>query len=156
MSLKLKGLEGKGAQSDINVTPLIDVVLVLLIIFMVLTPIIIEEMSVNLPDKTEQVQKRDVPKDQLLVAVCEDGSFALNRKVMPLADLRKQVKQQLRRKKPKVVFVDGHPNAPYDEMVKLMDTVRDAGAEKIGLASIKDPDDFLACTAIAAAPAIAP
>jgi len=156
MSLKLKGLEGKGAQSDINVTPLIDVVLVLLIIFMVLTPIIIEEMSVNLPDKTEQVQKQDVPKDQLLAAVCEDGSFALNRKVMPLEDLRKQVKQQLRHKKPKVVFVDGHPNAPYDEVVKLMDTVRDAGAEKIGLASIKDPDDFLACTAVAAAPAIAP
>ena len=55
MAIKLQGLKGGGAQSDINITPLIDVVLVLLIIFMVLTPIIIEEMAVNLPDKTETV-----------------------------------------------------------------------------------------------------
>ena len=67
------------SQSDINVTPLIDIVLVLLIIFMVLTPIMIYELSVNLPDKTETVeQEDDVPKDQLLLAVCKDGTMTLN------------------------------------------------------------------------------
>ena len=58
--------KGKAASKDINVTPLIDVVLVLLIIFMVITPIMIYEMAVNLPDKTETVQRDNLPKDQLL------------------------------------------------------------------------------------------
>ena len=79
MGMKLKGTESSGPNGDINVTPLIDVVLVLLIIFMVLTPIIIEEMAVNLPQKTEKVESDNIPEDQLLVAACADGSFTLNR-----------------------------------------------------------------------------
>jgi biopolymer transport protein ExbD len=151
---RLKGLkQGSGAMGDINVTPLIDVVLVMLIIFMVITPITIHEMVVNLPATTEQVQKKDLPKDQLVAAVCQDGTVALNRKVMPLDELNKQIRLRLRGKPKKVVFVDGHPEAPYDQMVALMDSVRDAGAEKIGLASLKDPDLFHACTPVAAAPA---
>lgn len=154
MGLKLKGLKsGGGAIGDINVTPLIDIVLVMLIIFMVLTPILIHEMQVNLPSKTQSVQKKDVPKDQLVAAVCQDGTVALNRRVMPIDELNRQVRKRLRSKAKKVIFVDGHPDAPYDQMVALMDTVRDAGAEKIGLASLKDPDVFRACTPAPAAPA---
>ena len=154
MGMKLKGLEGSGPNGDINVTPLIDVVLVLLIIFMVLTPIIIEEMAVNLPQKTEKVESRELPKDQLLVAACPDGTFTLNRVTMPLEDLTVQVRKGLRRKKSKSVFVDGHPNAGYGNMVMLMDAVREAGADKIGLAKLKSDTDFMACTARDAAPAV--
>ena len=90
----------KAAQSDINVTPLIDIVLVLLIIFMVLTPIMIYEMAVNLPDKTETVEQDDVPKDQLLLAVCGDGSIALNRKpyeIVRCSDLKKALRSKRKR-----------------------------------------------------------
>ena len=110
---KFKGIPGKKqAQSEINVTPLIDVVLVLLIIFMVLTPIMINEMSVNLPDKTETVEEEDdVPKDQLLLAVCEDGTMTLNRTPFEPEPLAKSLTKRLRSKAKKVVFVDAHPDA---------------------------------------------
>ncbi len=146
---KRKGLKkgGKPVNGDINVTPLIDVVLVLLIIFMVITPIMIEEMAVNLPKKTEKVQKQDMPKDQLVAAVCDDGSFALNKSQMSLDDLATQVQKRLRRKASdkRVVFIDGHPEADYNRVVDLIDTVRAAGAERIGIASLKDPGNFRAC-----------
>jgi len=148
----MKGFKkGKAATSDINVTPLIDVVLVLLIIFMVITPITIEEMAVNLPKKTESVQKEDVPKDQLVAAACKDGSFALNKRIMSLDELATQARKRLRRKKEKVVFIDGHPNAGYRGVVQLIDTVREAGAERVGIASLKDAEEFSACSASAAA-----
>jgi biopolymer transport protein ExbD len=156
MGMKLKGTESSGPNGDINVTPLIDVVLVLLIIFMVLTPIIIEEMAVNLPQKTEKVESDNIPEDQLLVAACADGSFTLNRKPLALEELTVEVRKGLRRKKAKSVFVDGHPDAGYGNMVQLMDAVRDAGAEKIGLAKLKTDTDFLACTQREAAPAAPP
>ena len=123
---------------------------------MVLTPIIIEEMAVNLPQKTEKVDSSDLPKDQLLVAACADGTFTLNRKVLPLEQLTVEVRKGLRRKKSKSVFVDGHPEAGYGNMVQLMDAVRDAGADKIGLAKLKTDTDFMACTAREGAPAAPP
>ena len=69
MAFKMRG-GAKSAESDINVTPLIDVVLVLLIIFMVLTPRVIEEMSANLPSKTEVKPNKDPDKDQPSSSPC--------------------------------------------------------------------------------------
>ena len=151
--MAFKGLKSKkAAQSDINVTPLIDIVLVLLIIFMVLTPIMIYELSVNLPDKTDTVEQDDVPKDQLLLAVCEDGSVALNRTAYELEALRTDLSKRLRSKAKKVVFIDAHPDAGYEKVVALLDLARDAGAERLGLASLKTGDDFTACSAPEAPP----
>ena len=148
--------ESKGAVGDINVTPLIDIVLVLLIIYMVVTPVMTHQMDINLPEKTETVPEDKVPTEQLLVATCEDGSYTFNRKAQelgPLTDsLRKKiVKKRAAGEKP-VVFVDAHPEAGYAAVVKLMDAVRDAGKQantkvKIGLASLKEEKDFVACTA---------
>jgi len=151
---KFKGIPGKKqAQSEINVTPLIDVVLVLLIIFMVLTPIMIHEMSVNLPDKTETVeQEDDVPKDQLLLAVCEDGSLTLNRKQLEPEVLSEDLKKRLRSKAKKVVFVDAHPDANYARVVLALDMARDAGAERLGMASLKTEESFTACNPPEVAP----
>ena len=147
MAKKSKALlNSPPSQSEINVTPLIDIVLVLLIIFMVLTPIMIYEISVNLPDNTETVEQDDVPKDQLLVAVCEDGSYTLNRKPFELELLRDDLKKRLRSKAKKVVFVDAHPDAGYERVVRLLDLARDAGADRLGMASLKTAEDFTACS----------
>ena len=167
MSKKKKGFSGPkkdspGAVGDINVTPLIDVVLVLLIIYMVVTPIMINKMSVNLPEKTETLPEDSVPDDQILAATCEDGTFTLNREQMPLNTLIDKVRKKILRKRAKgkkgVVFVDGHPEASYEHMVDLMDAIREAGNQaeikvKIGLASLKTDDEFRACTPIEEKPA---
>lgn len=146
---------GGGAVGDINVTPLIDIVLVLLIIYMVVTPVMTSQMDINLPEKTETVPEDNVPKEQLLVATCEDGSYAFNRKAMALNELQDLLRKKIIKKRAAgekaVVFVDSHPEATYPQVVKLMDTVRDSGKQantsvKIGLASLKKPDDFIACT----------
>ncbi len=137
MGAKVGGKKG-GAEADINVTPLIDIVLVLLIIFMVLSPRTIEEMTANLPSKTETVKKKDDKKDQLLVAVYEDGSTALNLKTMDERELFDQLKQRLRGTEKKVVFVDAHPELDYGRVVSVMDLAKDAGAERVGLARMKD------------------
>ena len=147
---------GGGAIGEINVTPLIDIVLVLLIIYMVVTPVMVHQMSVNLPEKTETVPEEKVPEEQILVAACEDGSYALNREAMSIPVLIDNVRKKVIRKRAKgkkgIVFVDGHPEVTYDSMVTLMDAVREAGKQadinvKIGLASLKPSDEFRACTA---------
>lgn len=137
MGAKVGGSKG-GANSDINVTPLIDVVLVLLIIFMVLTPRTIEEITANLPAKTETRKKQDDKNDQLLVAVYEDGSAALNLKKMDDRELWDQLRQRLRGTDKKVVFVDAHPNLDFGRVVTMMDLAKDAGADRVGLARLKD------------------
>jgi biopolymer transport protein ExbD len=136
---------GKPAQSDINVTPLIDVVLVLLIIFMVLTPILIEEMAVHLPDKTETVEQEDMPEQQLVAATCADGTYALNRQVMDLPHMQEEITRQLRSKSSRIVFVDAHPDVDYARVVEMIDAVRAAGADTIGMATLKTNEDFNAC-----------
>jgi biopolymer transport protein ExbD len=149
------GDDDGGGMSEINVTPLIDIMLVMLIIFMIITPPALSQMAAKLPEKSESVPQDDVPKDQLVAAICEDGTFALNRTVMPLPDLRREVARRLRPKAKKVVFVDGHPDAPYAQVVLLMDTIRGtnaSGVVRIGLGKLKEPEDFLSCTAMPAAP----
>lgn len=140
------GDKKKGGFNDINVTPLIDIVLVVLIIFMVITPQTIDEMAVNMPKKTETVKNDDVPTDQLVLSVCVDGTFALNGNVLPLDPLVDQLRKRLAATRDKVVFVDAHPDAPYDKVVDLMDGARGAGADKLGIAKLKEPDKFKGCT----------
>jgi biopolymer transport protein ExbD len=142
--------QGKPASRDINVTPLIDVVLVLLIIFMVITPIFIYEMAVNMPKKTQVLAQSELPFEPAKAAVCEDGSYAFNGVVMPLEEVEQAVRKNLNARPSKykrVVFVDGHPNAPFPQMVQLMDTVKNANAESIGVARLKtDEGEFDACS----------
>jgi biopolymer transport protein TolR len=142
-----------GAESDINVTPLIDVVLVLLIIFMVLTPRVIEEMQANLPSKTETVKKPKDKQDQLVVALYENGDLALNANVLERRELHEQLRKRLRAKEKKVVFVDAHPNLDYGSVVTVMDLVKSAGADRVGMARLKDEGP---ARSAAAAPAEAP
>jgi biopolymer transport protein ExbD len=147
------GGSGNEGMSEINVTPLIDIMLVMLIIFMIITPPTLSQMAAKLPEQTEEVPEDDVPQDQLVAAVCEDGSFALNKKKMTLDELGKQVSRRLKGKDTKVVFVDGHPDANYEQMVQMMDMIRESGAARLGIASLKEGDDFRACTTTPAAPA---
>ena len=132
----------KKGMDEINVTPLIDVVLVLLILFMVMTPKKIQNMASNLPpEDTEEPPPPppDKPPEQLMVAIYADGTTALNLEPYTSDDaLLDILSRRLAAKDKKTVFVDAHPDAPYGRVVSVMDLARDAGAEKIGFADLKD------------------
>jgi biopolymer transport protein ExbD len=140
MSIQVGGKTGSSGMDEINVTPLIDVVLVLLIIFMVLTPITVQKMASNLPppDTDEPPPPPDPNNEQLMVAVYDDGSLALNLVAETDDALRRDVALRLRSKEKKTVFIDADPDANYGRVVQVMDMVRESGAEHVGLAELKD------------------
>jgi biopolymer transport protein TolR len=151
MSIQVKGSQA-GGMDEINVTPLIDVVLVLLIIFMVLTPLTVQKMANNLPPPDEETPPPppDTPPDQLMIAVYEDGKIALNLKEGTDEELMKELGLRLRAKEKKLVFIDAHPKANYARVVEVMDLVRGTSVDtdpetkkvvsqvRVGLAELKD------------------
>ncbi len=133
--------ERKGGMDEINITPLIDVVLVLLIIFMVLTPITVQTMASRLPpqdiEETPPPPPDQVP-DQLMVAVYEDGTVALNLAPKTDEELAKDLNLRLKGKAKKTVFIDADYDANYARVVQIIDMARDAGAETVGFAALSE------------------
>lgn len=135
---------GKGAFSDINVTPLIDIVLVVLIGMMVNIPIQIEEMGLKLP--SSEVQPPDVPPDteQLVISLYkpkaegEAPEIALNRKAMGKQEMSFEIGRRLKPMEKKNVFIDAHTDVLYGDLVDMVDLARAAGAGQVGLAKMKD------------------
>jgi biopolymer transport protein ExbD len=129
---------GKSGMDEINVTPLIDIVLVLLIIFMVLTPMTMRKMQSQLPplDPPEEPPPDQVP-DQMIVGIYADGTLSLNLQSLDDKGLHEAVKKRSRGSK-KTVFVDAHPDAKYARVIEVMDTIRDAGTDKISFVELKD------------------
>ncbi len=128
--------EGKKVNSDINVTPMVDVMLVLLIIFMVVTPMLQKGVSVDLAKTNNPTQMPDADKeDALLVAVTRDGTiFFGSDKVKDPADLTRMVKDKLATKTgEKKVFVKADARAKYGAVVEVVDNVRSAGVDTLGL-----------------------
>jgi len=130
-------LGGKGFVAEINMTPLIDIVLVVLIIMMVNIPIQVEQMGVKLPSEEPPVTPPP-PSEQLVIAAYEDGKVALNRTVYAEDDIFEQITLRLRAMSNKIVFVDAHPTVPYGTVIDLVDIAKEAGAEKVGFAKLKD------------------
>ena len=132
----------KGGMDEINVTPLIDVVLVLLIIFMVLTPITLQKMAAELPpiDDDTPPPPPSQQDEQLMVAIYDDSSLALNLVPMDEARLQEELQKRLRGRPSakRNVFVDAAPEAIYEQVVHIVDVARDSGAERVGFADMKD------------------
>ncbi len=127
---------GGSAKSEINVTPLVDVCLVLLIIFMVMVPQNVPEISVRVP--AQQAPSRPPRQEALVLGLTKDGSITLNRTVMTRSQLSEQLASRLDARQRKVVFVDFDDDASYGEAVKLLDLAKDSGAEVLGI--MKDRD----------------
>jgi biopolymer transport protein ExbD len=120
-----------GLQAQINITPLVDVVLVLLIIFMVLTPILLKQLDVAVPEKSDVALETAASRAQLVVRVEADGRLALNRE--PLA--RAALAERVRAAHAPVVFFDVDDRANYGYAVAVMDDCRGAGARTLGIMS---------------------
>jgi biopolymer transport protein ExbD len=123
--------------SDINITPLVDVVLVLLIIFMVTTPLLEKDIGVRVP-ATEQVEERaEVPPDQLVVRVDAAGEVAIDDQKVPRAEYVDRLRAAVSRRPPRdrLVFVVADDAASYGRLVAVIDGAKQAGAETIGMAT---------------------
>jgi biopolymer transport protein TolR len=126
--------EGKKVNSNINVTPMVDVMLVLLIIFMVITPMLQKGRSVDLAKTNNPIQMPDADKeDALLVAITRDNKvFFGNDQVSP-ENLTDKVKTRLENKTDKRVFIKSDARAKYGTVVQVVDNVRSAGVDQVGL-----------------------
>jgi biopolymer transport protein TolR len=127
--------EGAKVNSDINVTPMVDVMLVLLIIFMVITPMLQKGISVDMAKVNNPIPMQDADKeDALLVSVMRDGTVYFGADKIPLVDdLTGKVKDRLTNRTSKEVYVKADARAHFGNVVKVVDAVRAAGVDDLGL-----------------------
>ena len=131
MAMDVGGAKG-GVKSDINVTPLVDVMLVLLIIMMIVAPLLQKGAPVRLPSAANSADKPET-QDQTVVGVTPDGQFWVNGVSVPDADVRSRVEDIMEGKKERILLIKADEDAPYGRVMEVMDTLRAAGVEDMGL-----------------------
>jgi biopolymer transport protein ExbD len=128
--------------SDINVTPLVDVVLVLLIIFMVVTPLLEKDIEVRIPE-TEQVEQYEMPQDntQLVVKVDAQGNYSINTEPISPSAYVEKLKRMLaaKSKEDRIVFFVADDQANYGKLVAAFDGAKQAGAFVLGMGTEDTP-----------------
>ena len=126
--------EGAKVNSNINVTPMVDVMLVLLIIFMVITPMLQKGVSVDMAKVNSPTPMPDADKeDALLIAVMRDGKIFFGTDRVEPDQLTLKVKDRLANKADKRVFIKADARARYGNVVEVVDNVRSAGVDDVGL-----------------------
>jgi biopolymer transport protein TolR len=118
--------------SEINVTPLVDIMLVLLIIMMLIAPLLQKGVDVNLPTAGNTADKPDT-QQQIVLHVTADKRFYVNNKETPERDVVDRLKYALEEAKEKVVYLKADQDAPYASVMQMMDKMRDAQIENVGL-----------------------
>jgi biopolymer transport protein ExbD/biopolymer transport protein TolR len=126
--------EGAKVNSNINVTPMVDVMLVLLIIFMVITPMLQKSRPVDLAKTTNPIAMPDADKeDAIIVAVQRDGKIFFDTTQVGPEDLTQKVKDRISSRVDKTVYVKADARAKYKNVVEVVDNVRSAGVSELGL-----------------------
>ena len=123
-----------GAMADINVTPMADIMIVLLFIFMVITPMLQKGIDVKLPMAGNTKERKDDPKT-IIVAVRKDGAVFLNQVKVndPESELTNLIKERLEDVQDKVIYLKGDDGIEYGKIMAVMDLVRAGGVEEVAL-----------------------
>jgi biopolymer transport protein ExbD len=139
MDLDTGGGKKKAVRPVMNVAPLVDVVLVLLIIFMVITPLLNKQMTVNVPIKPEDNAAPPAPgqETQVVLWVGSDGKARINREVIPDDQLATRLRATFAARQDQRLFYDSHDSVPFGRTVQLIDLARGAGITQI--APLADP-----------------
>jgi biopolymer transport protein ExbD len=137
---------GKGLNSSPNVTPFVDICLVLLVIFMVITPLLSRTLDVAVPPKDPNQEPQVVdPTEQLILTVkgpADSPRVLLNREeiVGALEGVQTRMEEMMKGRREKVVFFQADNEVPYDYVIQVMDAMRGGGVEKIGLITDENLD----------------
>ncbi|MGB6192785.1 MAG: biopolymer transporter ExbD [Terracidiphilus sp.] len=133
--------EGGKVNSNINVTPMVDVMLVLLIIFMVITPMLQQKVAVDMAKVENPVSMPDADKeDAIVVAITRDGGVFLGQDHVATSELGAKVRERLADKPGKTIFIRADARAQYRAVEDAIDAVRTAGVDEVGLLTQKrDP-----------------
>ncbi len=129
MSMSTGG--GGGLTNEPNVTPMIDVLMVLLIIFMVIVPTSRKAIDVQLPDPNPQPSSAP-NTSQIVLSVHPGGQYEINKEAQTAATLAARLKQLYEIRPDKIIFIKGDPNVTYQDIIRAMDVARGAGVKVIG------------------------
>ena len=140
MSIAVRN-EGAKVNSNINVTPMVDVMLVLLIVFMVITPMLQNKVNIELAKVTDPTSMPDADKeDSVVVAVTRDNKVYLGQNQVSMADLGAKVADLLQNKTEKQIFMRADARAQYGTVMDAIDDVRTAGVDQVGLLTDRRQD----------------
>jgi len=132
MGMDVGGHSG-GPKSEINVTPLVDVMLVLLIIFMILQPMLQMGYDVNVPPNQPADSQPQVTQDQIIVSLTAANEIFLNKERVDRSNLPIRLQEVLRNRGNKPVFFSCEDTVKYDKAMEIMDVVRNNGAKNVGI-----------------------
>ena len=131
MSMDLGGAKG-GVKSDINVTPMVDVMLVLLIIMMLIAPMLQQGVDVRLPQAANTVDKPET-QGQTVLSITADRRFYVNSVQVAESEMLNRIQGALEETRERIVLIKGDEDAPYGSIMTVMDELRRVGIEDVGL-----------------------
>jgi biopolymer transport protein TolR len=131
--MAMSGGSNSALTNEINVTPMIDVLLVLLIIFMMVIPMSRKAIDLQLPDPSPDNSSSGPPPSQIVLEILPGGTFRVNTQPISKAELPKKLKDIYDGRPDKVIFVKGDPTVKYSDVIAAMDVARGAGVKVIGM-----------------------